>query len=273
MLDKLLLCVGAQKAGTSWLHKVLSRSDHIEFSAYKEIHYFDTRAGLTNQLPMRILNGTARQFGYSQKLFLERLPVTEKAALESVKSMLDDQWYLSQFRQKREYCADFTPEYALLGKRDLQGIKRLARQVKIIFMMRDPVERSLSAFRYYHQNRNIDINGMPDSKVLKMLKTHLFAGRSDYPAVIDKLNQSFDQEDILYLFYEDVMREKQAGLGRICQFLNIPPMELPERALNKKVNTTAPHDFSPEVRAGLARNYEKDKRTLAGIFGKLPPEW
>ena len=114
---------------------------------------------------------------------------------------------------------------------------------------------------------------MSDSKILKLLKTHLFTSRSDYPSVIDKLNHSFDPEDILYLFYEDVMREKQDGLGRICQFLDIPPIELPARALNKKVNTTAPQVFAPDVRTRLAKFYEKDKRVLADLFGTLPPEW
>jgi len=273
VFDKLLLCVGAQKAGTSWLHKALSRSDRIEFSPYKEVHYFDTCAGLTSQLPMRILSGTARQFGYSRKLFLERLPVTEKKAIAAIRSMLDDQWYLSQFRHDREYCADFTPEYALLGKRELQGITRLARQLKVIFIMRDPVERSLSAFRYYHQNRDIDLDSIPDAKTLKLLKTHLFAGRSDYPSVIEKLDKTFAQEDVLYLFYEDLMRDKPGGLGQVCEFLEIPVLDLPERALNKKINKTTPHTFSAEVRQNLASQYEKDKRTIHRRFGRLPAEW
>ena len=63
MLDKLLLCVGAQKAGTSWLHKVLARSPEIEFSGDKVIHEFVMRAGLGIRLPMRILLGTAQQVG------------------------------------------------------------------------------------------------------------------------------------------------------------------------------------------------------------------
>lgn len=273
MLDKLLLCVGAQKAGTSWLHKVLARSPEIEFSRYKEIHYFDMRAGLNNQLPMRILQGTAQQFGYSREQFLQHLPVDEKTAIGSLKTLLDDQWYCAQFRQRAAYCADFTPEYAMLAEADFEGLAGIARQIKVIFIMRDPVERSLSAFRYYHQNRGIDTQAMSNRKILRLLKSRLFAGRSDYPSVVDKLNRCFASDSVHYLFYENVMRDKQAALAGICDFLEIPPIELPEKALNERVNTTVPQAFAQEIYQKLDSYYAHDKQVLAELFGELPREW
>ena len=37
----LLLGVGAQRAGTTWMHDYLSRSEKIETSPIKELHFFD----------------------------------------------------------------------------------------------------------------------------------------------------------------------------------------------------------------------------------------
>lgn len=273
VLDKLLLCVGAQKAGTSWLHKVLAKSPEIEFSRHKEVHYFDMRAGLNNQLPNRIIQGTAQQFGYSRDKFLQRLAVDEKTAVESVKSVLDDEWYCAQFRRGGTYCADFTPEYAMLGMADFEEMARIARKIKVIFIMRDPVERSLSAFRYYHQNRGIDTRSMSDRKVLKLLKSRLFAGRSDYPSVVEKLSRCFAGENVHYLFYEEVMRDKETALLGICNFLDIPAIELPQKTLNARVNTTEPQVFSETIYKKLGAYYADDKRVLKERFGELPSEW
>ena len=35
------LCIGAQKSGTSWLHKTLSEYPKIAFPAGKEVHFWD----------------------------------------------------------------------------------------------------------------------------------------------------------------------------------------------------------------------------------------
>ena len=139
--------------------------------------------------------------------------------------------------------------------------------------MRDPVERSLSAFRYYHQNRGIDTGSMSDRKVLQLLKSRLFAGRSDYPSVIKKLSHCFPSEDVHYLFYENVMRDKQSALAGICDFLDIPSMALPDKTLNERVNTTVPQAFGQAVHKKLSAYYAEDKQVLAQRFGELPPEW
>jgi hypothetical protein len=273
MLEKLLLCVGAQKAGTSWLHNMLTRSPDIKFSRLKEIHYLDMQAGLNDQLPQHLLASVARQFGLSRDAFLARLPGNEKAALQSIKSILDDQWYFDQFGQHQGYCADFTPEYALLSTADLKATQRLAKQRKVIFIMRDPVERSLSAFRYYHQNRGIDIGQMSNRKIKSLLSSRLFARRSDYPKVIDKLSQSFSPEDVLYLFYEDVMAEKRAAIERVCKFLNIDMFDLGEERLNKKINISTPLSFDEEIRAFLSKKFAKDKQRVKRELGHIPQQW
>ncbi|MEM8803647.1 MAG: hypothetical protein AAGF55_14030 [Pseudomonadota bacterium] len=40
-MSVLFFCVGAAKAGTSWLHKQLSAHPECHFRAIKELHYFD----------------------------------------------------------------------------------------------------------------------------------------------------------------------------------------------------------------------------------------
>jgi len=37
------ICIGAQKAGTTWLYVTLGRPPDIWFPPFKEFHFFDTK--------------------------------------------------------------------------------------------------------------------------------------------------------------------------------------------------------------------------------------
>ena len=47
---KLAYCIGAQKAGTTWLYETLRTSSQIHFSRNKELHYFNVIAGKSDQV-------------------------------------------------------------------------------------------------------------------------------------------------------------------------------------------------------------------------------
>jgi len=47
---KLAYCIGAQKAGTTWLYETLRTSNEIHFSRNKELHYFDVISGKAEQV-------------------------------------------------------------------------------------------------------------------------------------------------------------------------------------------------------------------------------
>lgn len=69
---KILFCLGAQKAGTSWLYRNISQSQSV-YSARKELHYF-TRAnvahhGLTDYYSSLTLGSSP--FDYETKYFLD----------------------------------------------------------------------------------------------------------------------------------------------------------------------------------------------------------
>ena len=49
------VCIGAQKAGTTWLARILSSHPELFMSPVKELHYFDHVAGLTEHLSDRKL--------------------------------------------------------------------------------------------------------------------------------------------------------------------------------------------------------------------------
>ena len=272
-IDNLLLCVGAQKAGTSWLHHVLKNSNDIEFTQYKEVHYFDAKHGITNLLPNRLISNMANIANVERKDFVNKVFSNNADALDSIKEILDDSWYCNLFNQKAKYCADFTPEYALLTEDGYKNIKDISLNQKVIFIMRDPVERALSAIQYYYRNLETNIEDEPAQELLRKSGLPLFLDRSKYENTIKILEREFDREDVLFLFYEDVMQDKVAALVTIEKFLGIDLPRVEKHKLNKVVNKSKKFSFSSEVVSNLERSLIETYRFINSYFGELPKAW
>ena len=273
IFDSLLLGVGAQKAGTSWLARLLSKSEHIEFPERKELHYFDMLAGLNEQLPQLMLSRTAAAFGLPVADYIEKVRGGEKAALESIRSVLDDQWYRQQFAGDKTYCADFTPEYGLLGEQDYRRIKSLAKSVKLVFIMRDPVTRTLSAFRYFHQNRGLDTTALSNDQIIKILRGKMYQRRSDYLSTINTLRNTFPERDLLFLFYENMMADKNEALSCVSEFLEIPRIDAPERVVEKRINESRSTPIDPDIYTFLEDHYQAQKTGIRELFADTPDNW
>lgn len=278
MISNLLLCVGAQKAGTTWLYTQLNNHSDIEFSPVKEIHYFNT-----------INNGsillTLRKVAY-----LERLIKTNRTALAQyfsdlsqgkevdpgiykLLSPVDDNWYIEQFSGSKRYSADFSPEYALIGNVGFTHIKKLSNNPKIIFIMREPISRAKSAIKYYFQMEGIDIKTISNDEILSLIDSDLIINKSQYEITINDLTNNFRDDQVLYLFYENMMNDKQGTLDKVTRFLDIDSVPNHPERLNLKINATSDYTFSKEVDALLLKKLIKTKEFVSNRFNDVPISW
>ena len=160
-----LLGLGCQKGGTTWLHGYLSRHPQVASGFTKEYHVLDAhfrparRAWQDARIAQtRALIGTLGRVPGLQRR--RRIAVLEGAAAryERQRWLADDlDRYVGYFaglaRENPEARAvyDITPSYAALEGPELAEVRgRLEAagfDVRVIFVMRDPVERAFSAFR------------------------------------------------------------------------------------------------------------------------------
>ena len=112
------MCIGAQKAATTWLEAKLRQHPRIWRPFSKELHYFDTiddgsahaywKADLARKLDRRIARLT-REGGSAREIaHLNRLKEPE--------FLLTPDWYAAVFALKpwRHIAGDFTPRYAAM---------------------------------------------------------------------------------------------------------------------------------------------------------------
>src|SRR4051812_22158754 len=156
------LCIGAQKAGTTWLHDNLSRQPRIWLPPVKEIHFLDhsqpsvlgllfdprthhklARGYFRTALASSIGRGRpSSDLGYAAKLAFGRR---------------DWNWYESLFPADPSLVTgEVCPGYARLSQDVIETIVARNGKIRIIYLLRDPIDRAWSALAMHFRK-----NGAP----------------------------------------------------------------------------------------------------------------
>lgn len=270
-IDTLLYCIGAQKAGTTWLHAQLQKRDEVYF-ARKEFHYWDVVRSpfielralpLGPMLPLlrRLRGRTGDRIGALHPK-LRKMVLGWQMILSSPN---DHDAYLQALtlgRRGQKVIGDVTPAYTLLGSRSFAEMAALHPNSRFIFIMRDPVDRLWSGVR--HRTRP----WYGDPKGGSQIALDAFAAaiedpfnsdlrRSDCARTITELDAAVPADRILYLFYETLFQEET--IQRIAAFLGIAPFAA-DFAERTHEGVTYEERPSPEqmarARAALAPSYD-----------------
>lgn len=243
MTKTFLLGVGGHKCGTTWLHDYLSKSPQADMGVFKEYHVFDalTLRGGSDFYAQRIAQ--ARKALEGDKPRFDADPRLWKA----LSFLADPQEYYAYFARLLaapgiRLSGDITPAYAGLSRGTLTGIRdgiaAHGLRIRVIFLMRDPLERAWSAVRMRNRERLREnssyVAEQTESQALvELASARTFDLRTRYDRTIRRLEKVFAPEEILYGFYETLF--DRAEVARICDFLGID-MHEPEFELRKNVS-------------------------------------
>lgn len=244
-----LLGVGAQKAGTTWLHRALNRQPEVDMGFAKEYHVWDAKfSKICENFRLSVLNSE------SGGRALRRLMQQDE--------VIYCKYFRSLIRDGIFVTGDITPSYCCLKPKEFKHIKMLLEgvgfRVKVLFVMRDPVERLWSAVRM----------GLPESestcveelRSLAIERLHRSLGnsstfaRSNYLSTISSLDAVFESEDICYVFYESLFTDEV--FHKISDFLGfeIRGVDFKESA-NPSVALTLPDSDRTSLRKVLHEQY------------------
>lgn len=277
-----MFCVGAAKAGTSWLHRYLSDHPDTHFRSIKELHYFDALD--RGQVGRQLGETEARAEGYRHDLpgagphrLANRL--RQIADCEDWAQVLrrgeDGAAYLGYLTQGAEgrLVGDMTPAYALLSEERLRSMAGLAPDVRFVYLLRDPVERLWSHVRMMAERRARK-DGRIDGRASHILgrvfrgKESEIEARGDYRAALTKLGNAVPAGRLFIGFYERIT--SVPGVIELCRFLGIRAVE-PDAG--RRVNAAPSVEMSPDERA-RARAWLADQYDfVADLLGARPQGW
>lgn len=174
-----MFVIGALKAGTTSLHSYLDAHPEIGMSTIKELNYF------------------VDQYNWGR----------------------GEAWYRSQFDPSLPVRGESSPMYAMRpGSERVAGrIQRLSPDAKLIYVVRDPVERAIS---HYVHAQAVGIEMRPIDDALSDLDCD-YVGTSRYRFQLDPYLQRFGEERLLVVSQEDMRNDRRAVLRRAFGFLGV----------------------------------------------------
>lgn len=290
---RLFICVGAQKAGTTWLHSYLDDHPSVHVPTCKEMHYFggalrgtDTpeaqaRRQQLDRLDASLTQRLLYQASRAKRSLKRDFPRPSLAELRALVAMHDQpdpthQRYwraLTLGRSTETVVADISPGYDQLLGKQYAAILRAFPQTRFLYILRDPVERSVSNAHMHYKTLCEDsdppsYNAFID-EVVAGKHRHLIA-RSRYLAGMERLRRGVPEDRRLVLFYETLFND--AAMTRLCDFLDVP---FRTGRYGQVVFSQAKlHPADQRLRDQLRPRFENIYAHIAKWFGdEMPAAW
>lgn len=262
------MVIGAQRSGTTWLHRVLSQHPDLWLTPVKELHYFDKP-----QIRLGVLDAGERR--RARFWDVKRLVRHPRWYCRYWFLPRNDAWYGRLFRAGRgqdRRVGEITPAYAALGSEEWNHIHRLVPQLQSVFVMRDPVIRTWSALRNSMRKGHLG-RREPVEELLVQARKPSAELRSNYLRTIEIVEAQFGAEQLHCCFFEQLSTDPSQLAECLFRFLQVP--SLGDRlTLPPAINVAAGGDQPPlDFQRALAQDYLPMVERLAERFGAIPAAW
>jgi len=236
-----VLCIGAQKAGTTWLYENLARHPEVFVPPeVKEVHYFD---------------------------FLFHHPLAD---------------YAEVFAAGRgQVRCDITPNYGRLRAERIRFCHRVMPDARLIFLMRNPVERAWSqAVMDLAKRSNRRFEDVPAEDFQKHFRSPSIRGNGGYCDMIDRWLAVYRREQLFVGFFEEVTRDPRALLTRIFRHIGVSEdVRWEDFPLTERIHAGLGAPLPDAYRVSLEEIFAPEIERLARRFGGcessrlVRPEW
>ena len=232
------LCIGAQKAGTTWLFRNLFQHPEVylptRFLPHFDTHYFD------------------KEFSRSLK------------------------WYASLFREggnkaKGENC----PAYGVMQLERIRFVQKILPHIKLILLLRNPIERAWShALMALVLNTNRRYADVPEQEFYAHFRSERSRKRGNYPHILDNWLSTYPREQLQISFFEDLKQRPQELLKDVFQHIGVTQdVDWEIFPYEKEINKGAGIPMPAKYRTFLKEMYYKTICVLFERYGYPISEW
>jgi hypothetical protein len=258
------LCIGAHKAGSTWLYQQLDSHPDFWMPPVKELHYFDQLSKIERAAHPRCRDERDLRF-------LEQLKSL------SAKSGIDIENYGRLFESKASLLSgDISPNYSTLSDEVIRQVVGFFPNLKVIFLARDPVERvwsHLSMEVHYRQIEPFDVTNVDE------VNWNLFRpgmGLRSYPsAVVARWKRHVHPQQFRVYFFDDLQSDPAELRRSILRFLGAD-LDKASTRLTADYNSWTRMEklpLSDTVRSHLAKVFKKELKTCAAQLGGPAKDW
>lgn len=279
------LCIGAQKAGTTWLHHNMCYHPGIWLPVRKEIHYFDKKFKISVNSYLQD-DATDNIYFSENKATKGRPPLYKRLIKYNLNHLLwelkyrflpkSDQWYASLFNKSGDLLTgDFTPAYSILDSTSVEYIYNLMPETKIIFIMRNPIERAWSHARMDRAaHAGKAVHEIDEEAFVNHFRSPEALIRTDYIRTLNNWELSFGKENVLPLFFDDIIHNPFMMMKSVYNFLGVDASDnnIPS-SVAKKIHAGQELDIPDLLYKELYNIYQPQLHELANRFSGYPATW
>jgi hypothetical protein len=265
------LCIGAQKAGTSWLNNVLLEHPQIFMPPINELHFFDR---IRNEAPIR-----RRQVDLARKqirLEEQKGDAANQAYLDYLRHLLSFpnttlEWYQAAYNwpvADGVMKGDITPSYLELPPKRVARARELLGPAKLILIIRRPMDRMLSQLRMWAARDDRPDVPQNDAEWMQLLAEMTEKSeRGGYERGVRHWRAHFGAENLLVLPYGDMRSNPRHMIDRVENHLGIARHD-GYTLLTTHIHTTWKMDVPEPVVAAIASLCSGEDDFLRQEFGE-----
>ncbi len=269
----LAICIGTQKAGTTWLSDYMRSRPDVHTPPVKEVHYFDARfrPDWCAKYEVAMLGDFKASVGALTLASAADPGVQHKLASMLLRfRMVSEPRDYIRFMQwgagGKTVFFEATPDYMMIDEEGFRAMARLHPDVRLILIMRNPAERFWSALRFNRtHNPEFDIEHMFD----RLIGREDFRLLADYDRTIRAASAALGPNRLHVEFYARLFTPE--AVRRLCQFLGLPYREADFAA---RSNESVALEFPAHLRKRAVEAYRDVYRAIEERFiGDIPESW
>jgi hypothetical protein len=286
--------IGAQKSATTWLYSNLKKHPEVWMPPEKELHYFSrsvrypsrSHLACSHFLPLRFLWPNRANRSYQYRLFKSFSKVINNFSLEKTAWYFnyffgahDDQWYASLFPDKNTNIirGEITPAYSILKLEDVKHISEIMPNLKVIFFMRNPIDRMWSHIRYEmtKNSYNDDLKNLTPEEIIKKYTNEEGSElRTLYSMTLKNWKTCFPEDQLFIGFYDEVVENPKEILSRLYKFLEIESSSgnLFEN-ISQRVNVSNQAEMPQDLKTFFSQKYFSEIQEVNNMVGSYTNRW
>lgn len=214
-------------------------------------------------------------------------PLKELKFFSCFSSWLGLEWYLDQFADAAgRLKGEASPSYAALPDDRVRLVRDLMPDVKLVYLMRDPVARAWSHARHtfvYREGpfagRSFPLDAVTDAHWRDGFRHPWLLASGDYLGHLRRWLNVFPRQQMFVGFYEDIARRPEALLRDLFTFLGVDAdLPLDGFPVRDRVLEGVPLPLPPALEADLRQLlHPRTVELIALLRDRLhlppPPEW
>lgn len=277
-MKKLFLCVGAAKAGTTWLYKQLEQNPQIFFSPRKEINYFFSKYSTFNRLTYQSKYKNYVNFvKTSSNTKFSKFRAENDWYLRYLSDPVDDTWYRQLFEGCRgnQYASDFSPSTSKISQEGWESISRSAEEVKIVYMMRSPLDRLWSHIKFQMARTNsfTELESFSTNDYANIVTKYGLLVDGKYGTHLNNIYKAIEKNNVKVCFFEDINARPTELLHDIESFLDTAHINYNVALTQKQINKSQTLRMPDCIADLYTKHLTEEVNKLRALGFQIPDSW